>query len=75
MALSEMMEQERAKEIQIEAVEKQEILQYESYLAANQISEQNSLLLPQLITMVPNGVAQRPPQNIFDQIQSLNSSH
>lgn len=49
MALPEIIEQERSKELQVEAIEKQEILEYESHLAAAstriQISEQNSLLL------------------------------
>ncbi|KAJ8671079.1 hypothetical protein QAD02_002338 [Eretmocerus hayati] len=76
MALPEIVEEERAKELRLEALEKQQILQYESYSAAAstrvQISEQNSLLLSQLITMGPAGIARRPPQLVLDQIQSLN---
>lgn len=79
MALPEVIEQERAKELQVEALEKQEILEYESHLAAAstrmQISEQNSLLLSQLITMDPTGIARRPPPAVLEQLQSLNSSH
>ncbi|KAJ8668061.1 hypothetical protein QAD02_009724 [Eretmocerus hayati] len=79
MALPEIVEEERAKELRLEALEKQQILQYESYLAAAstrvQISEQNSLLLSQLITMDPAGIARRPPQLVLDQIQSLNTTH
>ncbi|KAF7414832.1 hypothetical protein HZH68_003321 [Vespula germanica] len=79
MALPEIMEQERAKELQFEAIEKQEILEYESHLAAAstriQISEQNSLLLSQLITMDPTGIARRPPPAVLEQIKSLNVSH
>ncbi|XP_011642756.1 integrator complex subunit 1 isoform X2 [Pogonomyrmex barbatus] len=79
MALPEIMEQERAKELQVEAIEKQEILEYESHLAAAssriQLSEQNSFLLSQLITMDPTGIARRPPPAVLEQIQSLNTSH
>lgn len=79
MALPEIMEQERAKELQVEAIERQEILEYESHLAAAstriQISEQNSLLLSQLITMDPTGIARRPPPAVLEQIKSLNVSH
>ncbi|XP_076239229.1 integrator complex subunit 1 isoform X3 [Calliopsis andreniformis] len=79
MALPEVIEQERTKELQVEAIEKQEILEYESHLAAAstriQISEQNSLLLSQLITMEPTGIARRPPPAVLEQIQTLNVSH
>lgn len=79
MALPEIIEQERSKELQVEAIEKQEILEYESHLAAAstriQISEQNSLLLSQLMTMEPTGIARRPPPAVLEQIQSLNMSH
>ncbi|XP_063991596.1 integrator complex subunit 1 [Diachasmimorpha longicaudata] len=78
MALPEVIEQERAKELQIETLEKQEILEYESHLAAAstrvQISETNSLLLSQLITMDPTGIARRPPPAVLEQLQSVNIS-
>ncbi|XP_011171982.1 integrator complex subunit 1 [Solenopsis invicta] len=79
MALPEIIEQERAKEMQVESHEKQQILEYETHLAAAstriQLSEQNSFLLSQLITMDPTGIARRPPQAVLEQIQSLNTSH
>ncbi|XP_074109265.1 integrator complex subunit 1 [Cotesia typhae] len=79
LALPEIIEQERTKELQREAREKLEILEYESHLAAAstkvQISESNSLLLSQLITMDPTGIARRPPSAVLEQIQSLNVSH
>ncbi|XP_008559998.1 integrator complex subunit 1 [Microplitis demolitor] len=79
LALPEIIEQERAKEMQREAREKLEILEYESHLAAAstkvQISESNSLLLSQLITMDPSGIARRPPPAVLEHIQSLNVSH
>lgn len=79
MALPEIIEQERSKELQVEALEKQEILEYEAHLAAAtnrmQISEQTSLLLPQLITMDPKGIARKPPPIVLEQIQSLNTTH
>lgn len=79
MALPEVIEQERSKELQVEALEKQEILEYEAHLAAAtnrmQISEQTSLLLPQLITMDPKGIARKPPPIVLEQIQTLNTTH
>ncbi|KAF7987873.1 hypothetical protein HCN44_003736 [Aphidius gifuensis] len=76
MALPEIIEAEIAKELQIETLEKQDILEYESHLAAAstkvQISETNSLLLSQLINMDPTGIARRPPQLLLEQLQNLN---
>ncbi|XP_032686897.1 integrator complex subunit 1 isoform X2 [Odontomachus brunneus] len=78
MAIPEVMEQERAKEMQVEAIEKQNILEYESHLAAAstrvQLSEQNSFLLSQLISMDPTGIARRPPPGVLEQIQLLNTT-
>ncbi|XP_034943269.1 integrator complex subunit 1 isoform X2 [Chelonus insularis] len=79
MVLPEIIEQERAKELQTEMIEKQVILEYESHLAAAsskvQISESNSLLLSQLINLDPTGIARKPPLAILEQIQSLNVAH
>lgn len=79
MALPEVIEEERAKELRLEAMEKQEILQYEIYLAAGSnraiVSEHTSLLLSQLMTMSPTGIARRPPDYVLDQIQLLNTTH
>lgn len=79
MALPENIEELRSKELSFEALEKQEILQYEVYLAAGSnravVSEQTSLLLSQLMTMNPTGLARRPPDYVLDQIQSLNTTH
>lgn len=67
------------KEQQIAALEKQEILEFETHLAAAstrvEITEHNSLLLRQLIELKPQGDARRPPQPILDQLQTLNTSH
>lgn len=67
------------KEQQVAALEKQRILEFESHLAAAstrvEITEANSLLLPQLMELKPQGEARRPPQPILDQLQSLNSTH
>lgn len=67
------------KEQQIAALEKQKILEFESHLAAAstrvEITEHNSLLLSQLIELKPQGEARRPPQQILDQLQTLNSTH
>ncbi|XP_078691976.1 integrator complex subunit 1-like [Branchiostoma floridae x Branchiostoma belcheri] len=66
------------KELQICELEKQEILEFESHLAAAStkvsITEANSLLISQLISMDPSGVARRPPPSILQQLRSLNKS-
>ncbi|CAH1273045.1 INTS1 [Branchiostoma lanceolatum] len=66
------------KELQICELEKQEILEFESHLAAAStkvsITEANSLLIAQLISMDPSGVARRPPPSILQQLRSLNKS-
>lgn len=50
--MGEQVEEARAKELQIAALEKQQILEFESYLAAastkQTITEQTSLLLTQV---------------------------
>ena len=65
------------RELQISAYEKQQILQFESYLAAAstkvQINETNSLLLSKLITLDPLGPARKPPPAVLDQFRTLNS--
>lgn len=79
MALPEIIEEERAKELRYDSLEKQQILQYEAHLAAAstraQISEQNSLLLPSAMMMDPTSIARRPPTNVLELIQSLNTTH
>ncbi|XP_058452924.1 integrator complex subunit 1 [Malaya genurostris] len=62
-------------ELQVSAAEKAHILEFENHLASNVITEQNSLLLSQLIMMDPRGVARRPPPQVLEQIQSLNVTH
>ncbi|KAJ8920096.1 hypothetical protein NQ315_011751 [Exocentrus adspersus] len=67
------------KEQQVLALEKQIILEFESHLAAasskQEINEQTSLLLPQLMELRPQGDARRPPQTVLDQLQMLNNTH
>uniref|UniRef100_A0A6E8VUW2 Uncharacterized protein n=1 Tax=Anopheles coluzzii TaxID=1518534 RepID=A0A6E8VUW2_ANOCL len=62
-------------ELAVATLEKAQILEFENHLASNPITEQNSLLLSQLILMDPRGVARRPPNPVLDQIQQLNVSH
>ncbi|XP_058814949.1 integrator complex subunit 1 [Topomyia yanbarensis] len=62
-------------ELQVSTGEKAHILEFENHLASNVITEQNSLLLSQLILMDPRGVARRPPNHVLEQIQSLNVTH
>ncbi|OXU26086.1 hypothetical protein TSAR_012850 [Trichomalopsis sarcophagae] len=80
MALPEIVEENRAKELRLETLERQQILHYETYLAKasnpeRQICEQTSLLLSQTITMDPTGIPRTPPQHVLDLIQSLNTTH
>ncbi|PSN34190.1 hypothetical protein C0J52_18275 [Blattella germanica] len=79
MAMGDQVEDTKAKDLQIAALEKQQILEFESYLAAastkQTITEQTSLLLSQLITMDPSGHPRKPPPTVLEQLQALNSSH
>lgn len=63
------------KEMQMAEMEKNEILEFESHLAAatTQISvtESTSLLLSQLIAMDTKGPLRRPPDHILSQVRNL----
>ena len=56
MAMGEQVEETKAKELQIASLEKQQILEFETYLAAastkQTITEQTSLLLSQVNSYV-----------------------
>ncbi|KAK9534706.1 hypothetical protein VZT92_007136 [Zoarces viviparus] len=66
------------RELQISQREKQEILAFESHLAAastkQTITESNSLLLSQLTSLDPQGPPRRPPPQILEQVKTLNQS-
>uniref|UniRef100_A0A7N5ZTP9 Integrator complex subunit 1 n=1 Tax=Anabas testudineus TaxID=64144 RepID=A0A7N5ZTP9_ANATE len=66
------------RELQISQREKQEILAFESHLAAastkQTITESNSLLLSQLTSLDPQGPPRRPPLQVQEQVKSLNQS-
>ncbi|KAA8585305.1 hypothetical protein FQN60_003999 [Etheostoma spectabile] len=66
------------RELQISQREKQEILAFESHLAAastkQTITESNSLLLSQLTSLDPQGPPRRPPPQIQEQVKTLNQS-
>ncbi|XP_030646165.1 integrator complex subunit 1 [Chanos chanos] len=66
------------RELQISQKERQEILAFESHLAAastkQTITETNSLLLSQLTSLEPKGPPRRPPPHIQEQVKSLNQS-
>lgn len=78
-SLGEHGDELRAREFQLAQLEKQQILEFESHLAAQStkvaITEHTSLLLSQLITMDPSGAPRRPPQAVLDQLRTLNESH
>ncbi|XP_054167329.1 integrator complex subunit 1-like [Oppia nitens] len=65
------------RELQMSAIEKQQILQFEQYLAAAstkvQINESNSLLLSKLISMDPLGSARKPPSSVLEQFKQFNT--
>uniref|UniRef100_A0A8C5R0A5 Integrator complex subunit 1 n=1 Tax=Leptobrachium leishanense TaxID=445787 RepID=A0A8C5R0A5_9ANUR len=66
------------RELQISQREKQEILAFESHLAAastkQTITESNSLLLSQLTSLDAQGPPRRPPPAAIEQIKTLNQS-
>ncbi|CAG12235.1 unnamed protein product, partial [Tetraodon nigroviridis] len=66
------------RELQISQREKQEILAFESHLAAastkQTITENNSLLLSQLTSLDPQGPPRRPPPQVQEQVKTLNQS-
>ncbi|XP_064415075.1 integrator complex subunit 1 isoform X2 [Latimeria chalumnae] len=66
------------RELQISQREKQEILAFESHLAAastkQTITESTSLLLSQLTSLDPQGPPRRPPPHVLEQVKALNQS-
>lgn len=78
LAVGEKADEIKAREMQIAQVEKQKILEFETHLAAAStkvtITESNSLLLSKLITMDPQGVTRRPPQQVLEQLKALNET-
>ncbi|KAF2879696.1 hypothetical protein ILUMI_26472 [Ignelater luminosus] len=81
MVGGESIDDYSSKELQINALERQSILEFESHLAAAsssskvEITEQNSLLLPQLMELRPKGDARKPPPNVLEQLRVLNATH
>uniref|UniRef100_W5K0G9 Integrator complex subunit 1 n=1 Tax=Astyanax mexicanus TaxID=7994 RepID=W5K0G9_ASTMX len=67
-----------SRELQVSQKERQEILAFESHLAAastkQTITESNSLLLSQLTSLEPKGPPRRPPPHVQEQVKSLNQS-
>ncbi|KAF5278356.1 hypothetical protein FQA39_LY05845 [Lamprigera yunnana] len=68
-----------SKELQNTALERQKIIEFETHLAAAstkvEITEQNSLLLSQLMELKPQGDARKPPPAVLDQLRVLNTTH
>ncbi|KAK3862242.1 hypothetical protein Pcinc_031873 [Petrolisthes cinctipes] len=75
LASGEKGEEMAAQELHLCALERQQILDFESHLAQKTITEQNSLLLSQLITMDPTGPARKPPVIVLEQLKAINTSH
>ncbi|XP_045031439.1 integrator complex subunit 1 [Daphnia magna] len=65
-------------ELQMAAIEKQTILEFETHLAAAStktvITENNSLLLSQLTSLDPRGPTRRPPPAVIEQLRTLNTT-
>ncbi|XP_037090783.1 integrator complex subunit 1-like, partial [Pollicipes pollicipes] len=78
MAAGDRADEARTKELQIAAIEGRQILEYESHLAAastgQTITEANSLLLTQLISLDPGGPCRRPPAAVLEQLTQLNGT-
>ncbi|XP_070581337.1 integrator complex subunit 1-like isoform X2 [Ptychodera flava] len=72
------VEEIKSRELQLAQMEKQDILEFESHLAAAStrmhIDESTSLLLAQLTRMDPHGVARRLPSQVMEQLKTLNQS-
>jgi integrator complex subunit 1 len=66
-------DEEKQRDLQIVCQEKEEILQFESYLAAattkEVITEKSSHLLNQLMRMDPRGPPRKPPTPVMDQLK------
>ncbi|GFQ87230.1 integrator complex subunit 1 [Trichonephila clavata] len=77
MTLGEKAEEIRNRELQMSQIEKEEILLFESHLAAAStkvtITESNSLLISKLISMDPHGPARKPPNVVLEQLKSMNA--
>ena len=75
----EKVEEVRATELQLASHEKQQILEFESQLAAASskqlITEQSSLLLSTITSMNPLGPLRRPPQAVLDQLKQMNTHY
>ncbi|XP_046459896.1 integrator complex subunit 1-like [Daphnia pulex] len=65
-------------ELQVAAIEKQTILEFETDLGAAStktvITENNSLLLSQLTSLDPRGSTRRPPPAVIEQLRTLNAT-
>ncbi|XP_026678814.1 integrator complex subunit 1 [Diaphorina citri] len=61
-------------DLQLLALEKQSIIEFEAHLAAATskvpITEQSSLLLSQLISLDPSGPVRKPPQVVIEQLKA-----
>ena len=69
-------------ELQLAVIEKNQIIEFETHLAAATskvvITESNSLLISQVMLMDPCGtlgVPRKPPKAVLEQLQMLNVSH
>lgn len=75
---SSMTDDLMANEMATLAIERQQVLKFESHLAAatskTQITEANSLLLSKVITLDPKGIARKPPSNVLESLRNLNHS-
>ena len=76
---TENAEELRARELQCASNEKQQILNFESQLAAASskqlITEQTSLLLSTITSMDPHGPLRRPPQQVLEQLKQINTHY
>lgn len=62
-------------EFMLVSKEKDIILEMEEYLAQKNITEHNSLLVSQTMSMDYHGPARKPPPAVMEQLKSLNTTH
>ena len=62
--------------LQLHAIDKEKILELETHLASNTITEQTSLLLSQVIVMrIHDKMYQNTPVGYFDQLEQMNRQY
>lgn len=75
LSVGEKPEDMMNQELMLVAKDKEVIIELEEYLAQKSITEQNSLLVSQTMSLDPSGPARKPPVAVMEQLKALNASH